>query len=183
MDTGHRALASYPVRAILKDGTPILMRLLGPADKEDLRRGFEQLSIKTRRLRFLTLQNRLTESQLHYLTHIDNRDHLALGAYDTRHGEPKGIGVARYIRLSDEPATAEFAVTVIDAYQGRGVGRLLCELLIEVAQEHAIKTFTGYISQENASLVELLKQLGARSRLEDGHLMRIDLDLPPGAPA
>ena len=159
------------------------MRLLGPADKEDLRRGFEQLSIRTRRLRFLTLQDRLTESQLNYLTNIDNQDHLALGAFDTSHDEPKGIGVARYIRLSAEPETAEFAVTVLDAYQGRGVGRLLCELLIEAAQEHGIKTFRGYISQENASLVELLKQLGARSRLEEGHLMRIDLDLPPIAPS
>ncbi len=159
------------------------MRLLGPADKEDLRRGFEQLSIRTRRLRFLTLQNRLTDSQLNYLTNIDNQDHLALGAYDTSHGEPKGIGVARYIRLSDEPDTAEFAVTVIDAYQGRGVGRLLCELLIEAALDHAIKTFRGYVSQENASLVELLKQLGARTTLEEGRLMRIDLDLPPVAPS
>ncbi|MCH7858907.1 MAG: GNAT family N-acetyltransferase, partial [Candidatus Marinimicrobia bacterium] len=77
----------------------------------------------------------------------------------------------------------EFAVTVIDAYQGRGVGRLLCEQLIEAALEHAIKTFRGYVSQENASLVELLKQLGARTTLEEGRLMRIDLDLPPGAPA
>ncbi len=157
------------------------MRLLGPADKEDLRRGFEQLSIRTRRLRFLTLQNRLTESQLTYLTHIYNGDLLAVGAYDTRHCAPQGIGVARYIRLSKEPETAEFAVTVIDAYQGRGVGRLLCELLIEAAREHGIKTFTGYISQENASLVELLKQLGASTRLEEGRLMRIDLDLPPVA--
>ena len=183
MNTGPRALVTYPVQAVLKDGTSIFMRLLGPDDREALRRGFEELSIRTRRLRFLALQDRLTESQLTYLTNIDNQDHLALGAFDTGHDAPKCIGVARYIRLSKEPDTAEFAVTVIDAYQGRGVGRLLCELLIEVAQEHAIKTFTGYISQENASLVELLKQLGARSRLEDGHLMRIDLDLPPIAPA
>ena len=157
------------------------MRLLGPDDKENLRRGFEELSVRTRRLRFLTLQDRLTESQLNYLTNMDNKNHLALGAFDTSHGEQKGIGVARYIRMSAEPETAEFAVTVLDAYQGRGVGRLLCELLIEAAQENAIKTFRGYIAQENASLVELLKQLGARSRMEEGHLLRVDLDLPPVA--
>ncbi len=157
------------------------MRLLGPDDKENLRRGFEELSVRTRRLRFLTLQDRLTESQLNYLTNMDNKNHLALGAFDTSHGEQKGIGVARYIRMSAEPETAEFAVTVLDAYQGRGVGRLLCELLIEAAQENAIKTFRGYIAQENASLVELLKQLGARSRMEESHLLRVDLDLPPVA--
>ncbi|MCH7575755.1 MAG: GNAT family N-acetyltransferase [Candidatus Marinimicrobia bacterium] len=158
-----------------------MMRLLGPDDKENLRRGFEELSVRTRRLRFLTLQDRLTESQLNYLTNMDNKNHLALGAFDTSHGEQKGIGVARYIRMSAEPETAEFAVTVLDAYQGRGVGRLLCELLIEAAQENAIKTFRGYIAQENASLVELLKQLGARSRMEESHLLRVDLDLPPVA--
>ena len=174
-------MVNYPVQTVLKDGTPILMRLLGPDDKEALRRGFEELSVRTRRLRFLTLQDRLTESQLHYLTNMDNKNHLALGAFDTSHGEQKGIGVARYIRMSAEPETAEFAVTVLDAYQGRGVGRLLCELLIEAAQENAIKTFRGYIAQENASLVELLKQLGARSRTEEGHLLRVDLDLPPVA--
>ena len=174
-------MVNYPVQTVLKDGTPILMRLLGPDDKENLRRGFEELSVRTRRLRFLTLQDRLTESQLNYLTNIDNKNHLALGAFDTSHSEQKGIGVARYIRMSAEPETAEFAVTVLDAYQGRGVGRLLCELLIEAAQENAIKTFRGYIAQENASLVELLKQLGARSRMEAGHLLRVDLDLPPVA--
>lgn len=157
------------------------MRLLGPDDKEELRRGFEALSIRTRRLRFLTLQSRLTESQLIYLTHMDNKNHLALGAFDTSDGEQKGIGVARYVRMSEESDIAEFAVTVLDAYQGRGVGRLLCELLIEAARENGIKTFRGYIAQENAFLVELLEQLGARSTIEESQLMRVDLDLPPAA--
>ena len=82
-------MINYPVQAVLKDGTPILMRLLGPDDKENLRRGFEELSVRTRRLRFLTLQDRLTESQLNYITHIDNKNHLALGAFDTSQGEQR----------------------------------------------------------------------------------------------
>ncbi|MCK4577529.1 MAG: GNAT family N-acetyltransferase [Candidatus Marinimicrobia bacterium] len=162
----------------LKNGTQITVRLLRPDDKEELRRSFEELSVDSRRHRFLSLQGRLTNRQLEYFTEIDYQNHFALCAFDMSNGSSRGVGVARYIRIVDEPEVAEFAVTVLDAYQGHGLGRILCELLIKAARENGISMFRGYISEENSSLVSMLKQYGAHSQMEEGRLMRVDLALP-----
>ena len=34
----------------------------------------------------------------------------------------EGVGSARFVRLADQPDTAEPAVTIVDAYQGKGLG-------------------------------------------------------------
>ena len=62
-----------------------------------------------------------------YLTEIDHHDHEAIIALEEESGE--GIGVARYVRNPTHPETAEVAVTVIDEWQGRGLGTLLLEVL------------------------------------------------------
>ena len=48
------------------------------------------------------------------------------------------MGVARFIRLADEPEVAEVAVTVIDAWQRRGLGTLLLEHLTDQARSQGI---------------------------------------------
>lgn len=166
----------------LKDGTQVTIRLLKPDDKEGLSLGFKELSADSRRTRFLSLRSRLSNRQLAYLTEIDYRNHFALCAFDISHGRNKGIGVARYIRLEDEPDTAELAITVLDAYQAQGLGRILCELLMEAARENGIRMFRGYISEENASLVTMLKRFGAHSQKVEGRLSRVDLTLPVTIP-
>ena len=66
----------------------------------------------------------LSESQLRYLTEVDHDDHEALIAFDAATGD--GVGVARFVRLEDDPTSAEAAITVIDEWQGRGLGTALC---------------------------------------------------------
>ena len=106
----------------LRDGARILVRPIAPEDKELLRRGWERLSDQSRYERFLVSAPELSERQLAYLTEVDHHDHEALGALDAETGE--GIGIARFVRGAD-PTRAEAAVTVIDAWQGRGVGTAL----------------------------------------------------------
>lgn len=65
-------------------------------------------------------RRQLTEAELDYLTNIDYQDHFAWTAFALDDPGQPGIGVARFIRLVERPEAAEAAVTVIDAYQGRG---------------------------------------------------------------
>jgi GNAT superfamily N-acetyltransferase len=170
-----------PARELeLPGGARILVRPILPEDKERLREGFVRLSAQSRYRRFLTSLGHLSERQVRYLTEIDYADHMAWVAVDpSRPGRP-GVGVARYVRLPDEPAAAEAAVTVLDEYQGRGIGTILLRMLAGSARQHGIRSFRGYVLAENAPMMEILQGLGARVERE-GPLLRVDVPIPATA--
>jgi GNAT superfamily N-acetyltransferase len=84
---------------------------------------------------------KLTEAMVRYLTEVDHHDHEAIIALDEETGE--GIGVVRYVRSTEPRGAAEFAVTVINDWQRRGLGMLLLEVISARAREDGITTFTA----------------------------------------
>src|SRR5438270_7409355 len=89
---------------------------------------FARLSPASRLARFLIPKRELTAAELRYFTNVDHHNHEALIAVTRLHGEP--VGVARFIRNSDDPTSADVAVEVVDEWQNRGVGLLLAERLV-----------------------------------------------------
>jgi len=170
-------MSDYPNEIKLKDGTPVLIRLLCQDDKEELKIGFEKLSAKSKYCRFFVPISSLSNSQLKQLTEMDNKNHLALCAYIVGQNGMFGIGVARYFRVEEEPETAEFALTIIDEYQSQGLGTELLNLLIHCARKNGIRKFIGYMLAENRSMLKILNHLGAQIRREDGPIQRVDLIL------
>lgn len=171
---GTKAIV-FPYITRLRDGTRILIRPLRLEDRADLVRGFEKLSLDSRRYRFLTPLRKLTEYQLKSLIEVDNPNHVAIGVKDTgRWGKP-GIGVARFIRLDSEPRTAEFAITVIDAYQNRGLGTLLLEILMALARDRGVEVLRGFLLNDNLAVIRLLERFGAHIKRESGNVLQADL--------
>src|SRR5580765_7318 len=126
----------YTERAVLRDGTAVRLRLLAPEDKPALRRGFERLSAESRYARFLAPKTTLSDDELRYLCDIDQEDHFALAAIredGDGHGEPVGLGVARFIRFADRPEVAEAAIAVADEAQHQGLGKHLFLRLVAAA--------------------------------------------------
>jgi GNAT superfamily N-acetyltransferase len=165
------------MRFELRNGAPIVVRPILPGDKERLVEAFARLSETSRYRRFGTAVQRLTDEQLRYLTEIDYEDHMAWVALDpTAPGEP-GLGVARYVRLPDEPAVAEAAVTVVDSHQGLGLGSILLGVLGLSAVAHGIRVFRAYVLEENLAMQELFAGLGATMHHE-GPMLRVDVPLP-----
>lgn len=120
--------------------------------------GFEQLGPESRYRRFLAPLPELTQSMVHYLIDVDHRDHEAMVALDKQCKQ--GLGIARYVRSPDRPDTAEVAVTVIDEWQGRGLGTLLLDVISARAREEEIRTFTALMLAENKEMLDLLEGLG-----------------------
>ena len=166
---------AFPLKTKLGDGTRILIRPLQPEDRADLLRGFEKLSIGSRRFRFLTPIRKLSKYQLNSLTEVDQLGHVAIGVRDVgRQGKP-GVAVGRFVRLEEEARTAEFAVTVIDEYQNRGIGTLVIELLMKAAEERGIDVLRGFLLDDNQKMIRLLVRFGARIKRESGNVLQADL--------
>jgi GNAT superfamily N-acetyltransferase len=134
--------ASGGKRTMLRDGSEVLIRPVQSADAPLLADGFARLSARSRQMRFLTVKKELSAAELRYFTEIDHHDHEALGAVDRADG--RGVGVARYVRSGEDPQAAEIAVTVVDEWQGRGLGTELLAQLSERARSEGIHRFTDW---------------------------------------
>jgi RimJ/RimL family protein N-acetyltransferase len=104
-------------------------------------------------------------------------DQDALGAFDPRSGE--SLGVARYVRNPERPDSAEASVTVIDAWQGRGIGGELLRRLCRRATEDGVRTFTASLRTGNPSMLALFERLGTvKTRGLDGGVVEINVEVP-----
>jgi GNAT superfamily N-acetyltransferase len=164
----------------LEDGTRVKIRPVVPEDKQRFLDGFARLSPSSRYRRFLAPIEELTPEMLRTFTEVDYTDHFAYVALLADDPEEPGIGVARYVRTPEDPQAAEAAVTVIDEYQGRGLGTLLLEALGAVALEHGVRRFSGLALADNAAIREVLEALGARLRFDSPGMVRVEVDLPAG---
>jgi GNAT superfamily N-acetyltransferase len=167
-----------PLLASLRDGSAVRVRLIDQRDRERLRRGFERLSAESRYRRFFSPTPRLTEAMLSRLVETDGTSRVAIGAerlrpLPLRWLPADGAGVARFIRFADRPEAAEIAVTIVDEWQGRGLGRLLLDALAGVAYDRGIRRFVAYLQPDNERMKALLRHLDeeAQGRIEDGLLV------------
>jgi GNAT superfamily N-acetyltransferase len=168
-------LVSFGAPVTLRDGSHVRVRQGHRSDRDLLLRGFERLSPESRYRRFLAPMPELTEGMVRYLTEIDHHDHEALIALDEETGE--GIGVARYVRDQDRPEVAEVAVTVIDDWQGRGLGTLLLEVISARGREEGVTTFTALMLATNEEMMDLLKRLDP-VRIVDRETGRVEIEAP-----
>ena len=166
----------FPRNDKLKDGTPIVIRLIRPDDKEALKSAFNELSPHSNFCRFLTPVASLSKAQLKYLTETDNKNHLALCVHNL---DFTGIAVARYIKIKDEPNTAEIAITILDDYQNKGLGTKLLRFLIEAATENGIKKFIGFVLEENRVMIKILEKFGAKLMRDEKDVLKAEMNLTP----
>jgi ribosomal protein S18 acetylase RimI-like enzyme len=179
--------SDYVERCTLRDGTSCLLRLVTPEDMELLRHGFERWSAQSRYTRFLAPKQRLSDAELRYLCAVDQETHFALGAIRESAGEPRGLGIARFIELSDTEdkwgptqfRTAEAAIAVADELQGQGLGRILFARLVAAAAERGIERFRCEVLAENDAMKTLIEKLAPVHQIERGAgIVTIDFALP-----
>jgi GNAT superfamily N-acetyltransferase len=175
----YRVNADYREEHALDDGTKVTLRLIRPDDGEPLRQGFNRLSPTSRYRRFLSGMSELSDDMVHYLTEVDGVNHVAVVATtDSLDLKTEiGLGVARVIRLAEDPTVAEAAVTVSDDAQHRGIGRLLVRTVAEAAYERGVRTIRAEVLASNAPMRRLLDELSAVVRSDDGTTLIFDVPL------
>jgi GNAT superfamily N-acetyltransferase len=134
----------------------VRVRPIRPSDAPILQAGMARLSDRTRWLRFHMPISRLSAAQLRALVHVDHHHREALVA-EVRgaDGGWEPVGVARYARTTED--RADLAVVVEDAWQGRGIGRLLLDRLAAAAREEGVVAFVAEVLSENHQALRLVR--------------------------
>lgn len=167
----------------LRDGARVLIRPVLPEDRHLLEIGFEHVSQTSRYIRFLAPKSRLSDRDLDLFTTSHGDDHVAMGALEIDAEPAQPVGIARYVRLSDRRDAAEIAVTVVDDYQGLGLGCILIGALARHAASDGITHFVALVHEDNRKMLHLFKELDAQVESDAGGEveLRIPLHRDPAA--
>ena len=163
----------------LRDGRRVSIRPISAADPELLRGLFDHLSERSRYQRFLSYVSEQSDDERRRLTDVDHHLHEAVIAI-ARGGEM--VGVARYIRLADTTA-AEVAVTIVDDWQGDGLGGVLLNRLADGARRDGVQRFTALLLESNRAMMTLFRRLGPVEVIDRGSgSIEIEIGLTSEAP-
>jgi acetyltransferase len=163
------------VRPMRPEDEPAITAFLGRVSREDLR------------LRFFHAMKEFSHSFIARLTQLDYARAMAFVATDTTTGEIIGV-----VRLHSDSLyeSAEYAILLRSDLKGKGLGWALMQLLIEYAKAEGLKTISGVVLRENASMLQMCRELGFALHIDpsDAGVSLVTLDLaavaaPQASPA
>jgi GNAT superfamily N-acetyltransferase len=143
----------------LSDGASVLIRPIRSEDAAAERAFIEALSPEARRNRFLGQVAHPSEAMIRHFVDLDYVHDLGFVAVIQEDGKDVILGVSRY-STGDGSDSCECAISVLDAWQGRGLGTALMKHLIEVARSRGITRMWSMDAAENAKMRDLAHHLG-----------------------
>jgi len=143
----------------LFDGSAATLRPIRPSDMELEQAFVRNLSPQSKFKRFMSGLKELSPEQLYKFVHPDHSREAAYVVIRSTVAGEEEIGVARFV-VDADGETCEFAVTVADAWQGKGVGGRLMRALLRDARARGLKRMEGYVLGTNIRMLEFMRRLG-----------------------
>lgn len=138
----------------------VRIRPIGPGDGAALERFYEGLSPDSRWARFFGGTSGLSHDQSAFFCSPDHRHREGFVA-ELPAAELGSSQVVGHLCLEPDGAgTAEFAIAVVDAFQGRGIGRRLMKAGLEWATREGISTVTATMLEGNVGIRRLVAAMG-----------------------
>ena len=150
--------ATYSAVETLRDGRRVDIRALRHDDRAELLAAVGRTSPESLYRRFFTVKRGFTEQEMAFFLNIDFVDHVALVAVVDEASRPVIVGGARYIVL--KPGYAEVAFTVIDPYQGQGIGAALLRQLAGIARGAGLRELIADVLPENDAMLKVFAKSG-----------------------
>jgi len=150
--------ANYSAEESLSDGRRVEIRALRPEDRTDFIAAVDRSSAASLYTRFFAPKRSFAEQEVAYFLQVDFINHVALVAVLDEGGRPLIVGGGRYILLT--PQKAEVALTVVDQYQGQGVGTKLLRHLIAIARDAGCKEMHADVLSDNLSMLQVFAKCG-----------------------
>lgn len=128
-------------------------------DAELMQAAMRAMSVESRYARFMSALRELSPKMLERATLPDAEREFQLVAVTGEGAEQEIVGGARYAAAPGS-RDCEFALALIDDWQGQGLARQLLETLMRVARARGFERMEGYILPSNAPMLGLAKRLG-----------------------
>ncbi|MDO9596786.1 MAG: GNAT family N-acetyltransferase [Azoarcus sp.] len=144
---------------VVDDGTVLRIRPVRPEDITASLSFVRGLSFGARYFRFGRGDVQFGEAEVADLCCPDPCNHAGFIALAHGPDGEKEIATARYCIQSDGQS-AEFAIVVGDAWQGRGVGRQLLEVLLDSARLRGLGEMLGDVLVTNRRMIGLAVCMG-----------------------
>jgi acetyltransferase len=175
-------LHSYPAHLsrtwIVASGESLRVRPIRHDDGELEEAFVRALSLESRYQRMLSAGTKVTPEWIDSMTHIDYHRHMAFAVTTVNDGVEQFVGVGRYV-VDAATLSADVALVLADAWQGRGLGRRLLATLLEHAQTAGVREAVGVVLATNVAMLRLARSMGFAVSAEPGDatVMRIRRDL------
>jgi len=156
--------SEYCSRAILRDGSAIVIRPIRPDDEPlviAFHKTLSEESVRMRYMQAMKLDERTAHRRLSRICFIDYDREIVLVAERTPEGGSREIvAVGRLSRDRLAGQEAEFSLLVADPWQGRGIGRELLGRLIEVGRREKLALLHSDVLGANLRMQRLCSTLG-----------------------
>ena len=180
---GHPRFAIFPYpselerRITLASGAPALVRPVRPEDDGLFREFFSHVTDEDLRLRFFQSVRHFSHEFIARLTQMDYARSIALLALDD---EGAMLGAVR-LHADANYERGEYGILVRSDLKGRGLGRQLMTIMIEVAGWLGLEEVEGQVLRQNRGMLAMCEQLGFRITPDPDEpgLMRVRLPVPP----
>jgi acetyltransferase len=162
----------------LPDGAPVAVRPIRPQDVGLLAAHLRQLTPESRRNRFLGALNELAPRELERIADMDRVGALALLAFAGTARDGVIIGEAIGV-MAPGSTRGEIALSVADAWQRRGLGMLLAQLVECRMRTAGARYLFGDVLRTNTAMKSLARKAGFAivSPFTDARLVEIVKDL------
>lgn len=150
--------AKYSAVEMLRTGQRVQIRALRPDDRDALIAAVGHASAQSLYRRFHGAKRSFSDREVGYFVNVDFVDHVALVAAADEGGQSVIVGGTRYIVV--QPGKAEVAFTVVDRYQGQGIGASLMRHLAAIARAAGVKELIAEVLPENAAMLKVFEKSG-----------------------
>jgi acetyltransferase len=162
----------------LRSGKQVTIRPIRPDDADALRAAYDRLSPASKHRRFLAPKPHLSSAEARYLVHVDGSSHQAF--VGTPPERPDQIlAVARFVRLPEDPLTAEIAVVVGENIRGDGLASALLARLAAAASDHGVRRFRATMLADNTPAHAMVRRFAGGDAVQRrlGHVLEVDIPL------
>ena len=156
---------SAPIQLKTRSGLVIDVRAATEADEAALTSLFDRVSDEDRRFRFFTASAHVSHQQLEPLIHADHFRSESFVGFDASNGALVATGLLACDAALD---TAEVAISIDEAYKGKGVGWTMLDMLSNEAQRRGVRRVMAIESRDNHGAIELEREKGFTPSAIDG---------------